>query len=56
MLLEVSEDGLALWRDGSTGIRPKWGLYRNFGENGSNKDQLRDETLKFADFRIEKLV
>ncbi len=56
VLLEVSEDGLALWRDGSTGIRPKWGLYRNFGENGSNKDQLRDETLKFADFRIEKLV
>ena len=55
-LVEVSVEGLQLWRDGAAGIRPKWGLYRSIGENGSNKDQLRDEILRFADFRIEKLV
>ena len=55
-LVEFSEDGLNLWREGTAGIRPKWGLYRNFGADGCNKDQLRDETLKFADFGIEKLV
>lgn len=40
---------------GNPGYRPKWGIYRNFGENGIKKDQLRDETLQFADFKIEKL-
>lgn len=53
----VSESGIKknFWRDGTTGMRPKWGLYRSFGTDGSMKDQLRDETLKFADFKIEKL-
>ena len=41
-----------LWRDGTTGIRPKWGLYRSFGEKRSNASQLRDETLQFADFYV----
>ncbi len=54
-LVRISKPGLHLWREGTTGIRPKWGLYRSIGKEGINKNQLRDETLKFADFMIEKL-
>lgn len=46
----VSRD---MWR-GAYGIRPKWGLYRNFGENRSLESQLRDEILKFNDFKVGK--
>ncbi|MBQ9549001.1 MAG: hypothetical protein IJV01_07610 [Bacteroidales bacterium] len=42
-------------RDGAAGHRPKWGLYRNFGEGRSLSDQLRDEILSFADFSVTKL-
>lgn len=42
-------------RDGTPGHRPKWGLYRNFGEGRSLSDQLRDEVLSFADFSINKI-
>lgn len=55
LLAEVKDKSLHLWREGTTGLRPKWGLYRNFGEGRSLAPQLRDEVLKFADFRIEKL-
>ena len=55
LLAEVKDKSLHLWREGTTGLRPKWGLYRNFGEGRSLASQLRDEVLKFADFRIEKL-
>ncbi|MGM9762814.1 MAG: heparin lyase I family protein [Candidatus Cryptobacteroides sp.] len=54
-LVDVRRDGLNLWREGATGMRPKWGLYRNFGKNGANKYLLRDECLKFADFCVGKL-
>ena len=54
-LVKVNPRTLWLWRDGTTGLRPKWGLYRNFGDNRSNAHLLRDETLKFADFHIQKL-
>lgn len=54
-LVNVPQTSLPLWRTGSTGIRPKWGLYRWFGENRSSAHLLRDECLKFADFSIEKL-
>ena len=47
--------GIDMWRTGTTGMRPKWGIYRSFGEGRSLESQLRDETLHFADFRIEKL-
>ncbi len=56
VLVEVTGRQLNLWRSGTTGMRPKWGLYRYFGEDGSLKPQMRDEILKFADFKIEKLV
>lgn len=51
----VSVSAWDFWRDGCTGIRPKWGLYRNFGANRSNAALLRDEVLQFADFKIEKI-
>ena len=54
-LVKISPMSLWMWRDGTTGLRPKWGLYRNFGENRSNAHLLRDEILRFADFYIEKL-
>ena len=54
-LIKVSPVSLPMWRTGTTGLRPKWGLYRWFGENRSGASQLRDECLKFADFYIEKL-
>ena len=54
-LVSVSRSGISFWREGTVGMRPKWGLYRSFGDNGSLKPELRDEILKFADFKIEKL-
>ena len=54
-LVKVENYKLDLWRTGCTGMRPKWGLYRNFGEKRSMADQLRDEILKFADFSIHKI-
>ncbi len=53
-LLNIPTTSLKTARDGSPAMRPKWGIYRNFGDDGCNKDQLRDETLLFADFNIEK--
>ena len=55
VLANVENAKLDMWRKDCTGMRPKWGLYRNFGEKRSNASQLRDEILKFADFDIEKL-
>lgn len=54
-ILRISRPGLNFWRSGATGMRPKWGLYRSFGAGGSLKADMRDETLQFADFMIEKL-
>ena len=54
-LLKLSNIELDTWRSDCTGMRPKWGLYRNFGEGRSLAGQLRDEVLKFADFEIHKL-
>ena len=54
-LVKVDNAKLDTWRKDCTGMRPKWGLYRNFGEKRSLSSQLRDEILKFADFDIIKL-
>lgn len=54
-LLKVDKASLDMWRTGCTGMRPKWGLYRNFGEKRSLAYLLRDEILKFTDFDIKKL-
>ena len=55
-LMAVSEDsGLDLWLTDCIGVRPKWGIYRSVGENRSLETLLRDEVVKFADFKICKL-
>lgn len=54
-LVELDKSGLDLWRTGTTGLRPKWGIYRSLGKNHTLAPQLRDEVLNFADFYIEKL-
>lgn len=51
-LVSVSQDGLKMWREGTDGMRPKWGMYRSFGAGHSLSGQLRDETLLFADFYV----
>lgn len=54
-LVDIGSTARNLWREGTTGMRPKWGIYRSFGANGSLKPSLRDEVLKFADFSVEKV-
>lgn len=53
-LVRVNDTGRNFWRTGTTGMRPKWGIYRSVGSNGSLRNTLRDEVLLFADFEIEK--
>ena len=52
-LLRIDDRSLDLWRMSTTGLRPKWGIYRSIGDNGSLKGELRDEIVRFADFEIE---
>ena len=49
-LLSYNCDTLALWRAGSTFIRPKWGIYRSL----LSPQYLRDELGGFADFSMYK--
>lgn len=53
-LVKIEDKGRNFWRTGTTGMRPKWGIYRSVGSNGSLRSTLRDEVLLFADFEIEK--
>lgn len=55
-LIDVPRTPLAMWRDGTAGLRPKWGIYRSFGKEGALKGELRDEILRFADFSVEKVA
>ena len=55
VIAKLDNISLDLWREDSTGMRPKWGLYRWFGTDRSSAHLLRDECLKFADFNIQKL-
>lgn len=54
-LLRIDGAARNFWRTGTTGLRPKWGIYRSIGDNGALKGELRDEVVRFADFEIEKL-
>ncbi len=53
-LVEIDQ-AADMWRDGAGDIRPKWGIYRSIGANGSLLSTLRDEELRFADFGISQL-
>ena len=47
-LLSYSNSNIDMWRDATTFVRPKWGIYRSL----NNVSYLRDEEIRFADFCI----
>src|SRR5205823_5356170 len=49
-LFTYSNDSLDLWRDGTTVVRPKWGIYRSL----NHPEQLRDEQVRFDRFCLAK--
>ena len=49
-LFSYSDDNIRAWRTNADFIRPKWGIYRSL----NNSDDLRDETVLFANFSIEE--
>jgi len=49
-LMEYSNNSLRMWKTDAEFIRPKWGIYRSL----NNPDDLRDETLLFANFSIKE--
>lgn len=51
VLLEYSNSSIVNWRPDASFVRPKWGIYRSL----LNAQDLRDETLLFANFSIEEL-
>lgn len=55
-VVALSDAALKMWREGTTGLRPKWGIYRSVGADGALRGALRDEVLRFADFSIEKVA
>ena len=50
VLLSYSNANIDMWRDSTTFVRPKWGIYRSLDSPGF----LRDETVLFNDFYILK--
>lgn len=54
VLLHHAQAEIDLWREGATIMRPKYGIYRSFGKDGSLKPEMRDEILRFADFSLEE--
>lgn len=48
VLFTYSNENQINWREGAEFVRPKWGIYRSL----VYPDDLRDETLRFADFQI----
>lgn len=50
VLLTYSSDNIDMWRNGTTFVRPKWGIYRSL----NNPDYLRDEAVNFNDFCLAK--
>ena len=51
ILFKYSNDSIINWRPGNTFVRPKWGIYRSL----INEQDLRDETVFFANFSIEEI-
>jgi hypothetical protein len=49
-LMTVNESNIDLWRDGTSFIRPKWGIYRSILE----ANLLRDEHVYFDSFCLAK--
>ncbi len=52
LLFEYSNENIINWRENGEFVRPKWGIYRSL----INAQDLRDETMLFADFSIEEIL
>lgn len=52
ILFSHSENSIINWRAGGDFVRPKWGIYRSL----INVQDLRDETLLFANFSIDEVI
>lgn len=50
VLFDYSHPDLELWRNGSTFIRPKWGIYRSL----QSPSALRDEQVRYARFCLAR--
>jgi hypothetical protein len=50
VLLSYSNSNIDMWRNGTTFIRPKWGICRSLNDS----TRLRDEIVRFNDFYIAK--
>lgn len=56
VLVDHNEVNLQLWRNNCDGMRPKWGIYRSFGDGATAATTtLRDEEVLFADFSVKKV-
>ncbi|MDO5969766.1 T9SS type A sorting domain-containing protein [Flavivirga aquimarina] len=51
-LFSYSNNNIINWRSGADFVRPKWGIYRSL----NNAQDLRDETVLFANFSVEETV
>ena len=51
VLFTYSTDAIINWRPGASFVRPKWGIYRSL----ENAQDLRDETVLYADFHVEEI-
>lgn len=51
ILFEYSNNSIVNWRQNADFVRPKWGIYRSL----LNQQDLRDESIFYADFSIEEL-
>ena len=50
-LFSYSTNSIINWRMGADFVRPKWGIYRSL----LNEQDLRDETVLFANFSVEEI-
>lgn len=51
ILFSYQSDNIRMWKTDADFMRPKWGIYRSLND----ADNLRDESVLFADFSIEEL-
>ena len=51
-LLSYKSNTLRMWKTDALFLRPKWGIYRSI----KDKESLRDEKVKFADFSIQEIT
>ncbi len=50
VLLSYSSDNIDMWRNGTTIVRPKWGIYRSL----LSPEFLLDEQVRFDQFCLAK--